>query len=220
MHHHFDIGIATKYGVNVALFLDNMAFWLSKNVANKRHFHDGFHWTYNSQEAFLKLFPYWSRQNLRTVINKCLDEGLIITGNYNETKYDRTGWYAFTEVGLNLYPFLKSLGCNQPMELMESTTSLVGINQPIPDALPDTKPALKELDQNKNTNQPHSQKRQPDKLRSQKAVNEKRHDFADSMDQMAREDRNIEQHEAIKQAEMKPSQMPDSLRQMIRQLKI
>lgn len=139
MQHSFDISIATKYGINVATFLNNLAFWLQKNVANGKHYNDGYHWTYNSQEAFLQLFPYWTRQNLRTVIKKSIDEGLIKTGNYNETKYDRTSWYAFTELGLELFPSLKSLGCNQPINLSKPTTSLVGINRPIPDSNTDIK---------------------------------------------------------------------------------
>jgi hypothetical protein len=140
MQHSFDISIATKYGVNVAIFLNNIAFWIHKNVANNKHYHDGFHWTYNSQEAFLQLFPYWTRQNLRTVINQTREKGLILIGCYNETKYDHTSWYALTDEGLSLFPTLKSAGCNQPINLSNPTSSLVGINQPIPDSNTDIKP--------------------------------------------------------------------------------
>jgi hypothetical protein len=139
MQHSFDIEIAKKYGDRVAIFLNNIAFWLHKNITNKRHFYDNYHWTYNSQEAFLGLFPYWTRQNLRTIIKKCVDEDLIKIGNYNETTYDRTSWYALSSKGLELFPILKSLGCNQPIEVMKSTETLVETNQPIPDSKPDIK---------------------------------------------------------------------------------
>lgn len=56
--------------------------------------------------------------------------------------------------------------------------------------------------------------------KERKIVNERRHGFADSMDQMACEQRHIEQHEAIKQQEIKRTRMPDSLRQMIRRIKV
>lgn len=143
--HYFNIEIATKHGVNEAIFLNNIAFWIQKNVANNKHFYDNYHWTYNSQAAFIKLFPYWSRQNLRTIISSCEKQGLIKIGIYNEKKYDKTTWYAFTDKGLNLFPTLKSLGCNQPMDLLEPTKALVRINQPIPDNKPDNKPDIKNI---------------------------------------------------------------------------
>ncbi len=128
MNHNFDIYIATKHGVNEAIFLNNMAFWIQKNQGNERHFYDGRYWTYNSQKAFSELFPYWSRQNIRTIIKSCIDQDLIIKGNYNKISYDQTQWYAFTESGLKLFPLLRS-GLNkvihndenQPMHLLEST---------------------------------------------------------------------------------------------------
>jgi len=135
MHHSFDIQIAQKFGVDIAIFLNHIAFWVDKNAANERHYHDGTYWSYNSQKALEHIFPYWSRQNLRTVIKNCMANGLLITGNYNETKYDRTTWYALTELGLSLFP---TLGWNQPIEKLEPTSSLVRTNQPIPDTLPDT----------------------------------------------------------------------------------
>jgi len=156
MQHSFDIAIATKYGINVATFLNNLAFWIQKNIANNKNYHDDHHWTYNSQEAFLQLFPYWSRQNLRTVLKKCIDEGLILIGNYNETKYDRKGWYAFTDKGLGLFPLLKSLGCNQPMESLKPTTSLVRINQPIADSNTDINTDKREHTRKKRVSLPEN----------------------------------------------------------------
>ena len=145
MEHSFNVGIATKYNVNVAIFLNNLAFWIHKNQANKKHFHDGRYWTYNTQEAFTELFPYWTRQNLRTVIKYCIDNNLIIKGNYNETTYDRTQWYSLTDLGLSLFDCFNNtqktpnnepipIGWNQPMERLEPTNELVRTNQPIPDS--------------------------------------------------------------------------------------
>src|SRR5690606_9437487 len=140
--------------VNVAIFLNNLAFWIHKNQANKKHFHDGRYWTYNTQEAFTELFPYWTRQNLRTVIKYCIDNNLIIKGNYNETTYDRTQWYSLTDLGLSLFDCFNNtqktpnnepipIGWNQPMERLEPTNELVRTNQPIPDSKPADNPDKK-----------------------------------------------------------------------------
>ena len=40
MQHYFDIDIATEYGINAAIILENMRFWLAKNEANEANFHD------------------------------------------------------------------------------------------------------------------------------------------------------------------------------------
>ena len=152
MQHSFDIEIAINHGVNVAIFLNHIAFWIQKNMANNKHNHEGRFWTYNSQEALQEIFPYWTRQNLRTTIDYCLKKDLIIKGNFNETKYDRTAWYALTDSGINLFKLLKnrsksnvySIGENQPMEKLESTNGMVANNQPIPDIKPDNKPDIKD----------------------------------------------------------------------------
>ena len=53
MNHSFDIEIAKKYSVDEAIFLNHIAFWIQKNIANKKHFHEGQYWTYSSYPAFL-----------------------------------------------------------------------------------------------------------------------------------------------------------------------
>lgn len=107
MNHSFDILIAKKYGVECAIFLNNMAYWIQKNSANHRNFKNGKFWTFNSHKAFGILFPYWTRQNIRTIIDKCIKKDLICRDNFNENPYDKTNWYSFTEKGLSLFNLLK-----------------------------------------------------------------------------------------------------------------
>lgn len=99
MEHSFDIDIAAEYGIECAILLKNIYYWVEKNRANEKHFHDGNFWTYNSIKAFSELFPYISEKKVRTALKKLESNGLIITGNYNKLAYDRTTWYAITEKG-------------------------------------------------------------------------------------------------------------------------
>lgn len=126
MQHSFDIDIATEYGVNAAIILNHIYFWTSKNEANDQNYHDGYYWTYNSIKAFQTLFPYMSIQAIRTALNKLIDKGLIITGNYNDMKYDRTLWYALSEKG-------KSICVKNEIHLLKTTNGIVTSNKPIPD---------------------------------------------------------------------------------------
>lgn len=126
MEHHFDIDIAKEYGIMEAVLINHFQFWIAKNKANGVNWHDGRHWTFNSQKAILELFPYISRQSFRTAIQHLTDRGVIMIGNYNETQYDRTNWYAFVDED-------RWLGGNQPHHWLESTNAMVKTNQPIPD---------------------------------------------------------------------------------------
>lgn len=97
MEHSFDVEIAKEYGVNCAIILKNIHFWVMKNEANEKHFHDGRYWTYNSVKAFSILFPYMGDKQIRNALTTLEKEGLLLVGNYNEDTRDRTKWYALTE---------------------------------------------------------------------------------------------------------------------------
>ncbi len=97
MTHIFDIEDAIKHGVDVAIMMQNLKFWIIKNHANKKNRFDDHTWTYNSAEAFAILFPYWSPKQIRTILRKMLDDKIIISGNYNKIKFDHTAWYAFSD---------------------------------------------------------------------------------------------------------------------------
>ena len=95
--HCFDIEDAVKYGVNAAILLVHIRFWISKNKANGKHFEDGRTWTYCSVKAYQKLFPYLGKSQINTALYKLVKAGVIVIGNYNKTNYDRTKWYALND---------------------------------------------------------------------------------------------------------------------------
>lgn len=154
MQHHFDIEIAEAYGLNEAIILNNIRFWVIHNEANGTNFHDGRYWTYNSMKAFEKLFPYMKPFAIRTALKTLEENGLIITGNYNKSSYDRTKWYALSDKAKLMFSQLNSI-CEKPQ--MESTENLNSIcqipqldlssasnrnvenDEPIPDRKPDGK---------------------------------------------------------------------------------
>lgn len=137
--HQFDINIAKIYGVNCAVILQNLWFWIRKNEANEKNYHDGYYWTYNSTKAFKDLFPYLSQKQIETALKRLRDDGVIITGNYNAIKYDRTLWYAITEKGKSI------LLCGE-MENPGGGNGNPGKGEPIPDKKADGKSADKNKD--------------------------------------------------------------------------
>lgn len=138
MEHHFNIEVAKKYDVNMAIVLNHLAFWIIKNRANNKHYHDGRYWTYNSVKAFQEIFPYWTFDQIRHVLDKVKKCGLVLTGNYNTIQYDQTTWYAFTDEALNLFNI--PIGENSQMEKPKIPNRNVKTPKPIPDNKPYNKP--------------------------------------------------------------------------------
>lgn len=99
MYHSFDVDLAKLYGVNEAIILNNIAFWVAKNEANKHNCFDGKYWTFNSAKAFSALFPYMSERTIQRVIKHLIEEKLIETGNFNDDPRNRTNYYTLTEYG-------------------------------------------------------------------------------------------------------------------------
>lgn len=96
-HFSFDAQTAAEYGVDEAIMINNFIFWIEKNIANRKHCHDGRTWTYNTQEAFTFVFNFWSYKQVRRITDSLVKKGVLITGNYNKTSFDRTCWYAFKD---------------------------------------------------------------------------------------------------------------------------
>ena len=129
MTHTFSVEIAQKCGVNAAIIFQNIYYWCEHNRANGRNEHDGLFWTFNSRKAFMELFPYLTERQVRTALDKLIEEGLIVTGNYNTDPRDRTLWYAVTKVG---YCILQ----NRSLQVTEmSNVSDLNV-QPLPDSKP------------------------------------------------------------------------------------
>lgn len=122
--HSFDPKVAKEVGVNAAVIYQNILFWTQKNAANKRNIHDGYVWTYNSAQALSELFPYLSPDQIRRSLGKLVSAGLIASGNYNKSAYDRTKWY----------------GVKDDFHLAETENGTGGKPRPIPDSKPDSKP--------------------------------------------------------------------------------
>jgi hypothetical protein len=129
MEHHFNVELAEKYGIEEAIILHNLAFWIIKNRVNNKHFHDGFYWTYNSVSAFSELFPYMSRDKIKRHINNLISLGILQTGNYNENKYDHTLWYAIADESImRIYTIDCAKSPNRVDEIAKSTNTDINTN--------------------------------------------------------------------------------------------
>lgn len=117
MEHSFDVDVAAKYGIAVAILLKHFDFWCEKNKENNKHYHDGRYWTYHSVKSLMELFPYFTRYQIRQALEDMVKEDLIIEGNYSN-KMNRSKWYALSENG-------KCIIRNQQMHCTDSANAFV-----------------------------------------------------------------------------------------------
>lgn len=160
----FDCQTAMAYGVDEAIMIHNLIFWIEKNQANGKHFHDGRTWTYNTQKSFSKIFPFWNERQVGRILKSLISQDVIVTANYNQTPYDQTKWYAFK----NEIDWLNDLTDRKNSELtktsngndenvksnfnlvkLESHKSVNRIENDV-EPIPDTNQIKKQIDNNNN----------------------------------------------------------------------
>lgn len=135
----FDVDVAKEYGVDCAIMIQNFQFWITHNKANNNFMYDGHYWTFNSIKAFQDLFPFWSRRQIETILNKLIEKKVLIKGNYNLKAYDRTCWYAFHEEEKWISPKCE-------MDFTESGNGFHENVEPIPDINKDIKTKIDDVD--------------------------------------------------------------------------
>ena len=90
--------LAVKIGLNEAIVLRQIYYWLEINEKLKRNYHDGKYWSYNTMENWKKEnFTWWSTKTVERAFKNLVNSGLVITGNYNKDSRDRTKWYTIDE---------------------------------------------------------------------------------------------------------------------------
>lgn len=112
----FDEQLAIDFDVESAIFIQSLAQWTRRNAANQHNFHEGRYWSYNTYDALTKIFPYWSKKQIERLTLKCIKHGLMLKGNFNQKKYDKTCWYAMTDKALMYFPYLSNLISSQPSD--------------------------------------------------------------------------------------------------------
>lgn len=103
--------LAMKIGLNEAIVLQQIHYWLVGNEAKQSqdHYHDGRWWTYNTLEEWGKNFPFWSTRTIQRVLDSLRKMGLVLTGCYNKSGYDKTLWYTIDYIEVDKL----SISCRQ-----------------------------------------------------------------------------------------------------------
>ena len=81
--------LAQKVGTMEAIFLQQTHYWLETSG----HDIGGRKWVYNTYKQWQNQLSLWSESTIIRAIKSLEEQGLIITGNFNRLKLDKTKWY-------------------------------------------------------------------------------------------------------------------------------
>ncbi len=124
--------LATKIGLNESLILQQVHYWNEINRLAKNNLRDGDYWTFNSYNNWRKQFPFWSVSTIKRTISKLEKSGLLIVGNYNKLKIDRTKWYRIDYKALEVVENTP-IGQIDPTKVSKRTKQECNMNRPLPE---------------------------------------------------------------------------------------
>jgi hypothetical protein len=89
---------ADVWGLDVAVVMEQVKYWLTRNSDKTDCIHEDAVWFYCSvRELTDKYFPYWTSRQLASLLEYMVEVGLLRVGRYNKRRYDRTKWYTVVD---------------------------------------------------------------------------------------------------------------------------
>jgi hypothetical protein len=134
MTYQFDPVHAENYGVDEAIMLHHLIFWIKRNHAEKRNLFEGKAWVYYSHKKLSEVFKFWSPKQVRRILKSLVAQGVVLESHHGEMKVDQTKWYS---VNLSLFsseppensPIAQMGNCNLPNGKLQLTEREIAIDQ-------------------------------------------------------------------------------------------
>ncbi len=135
--------LAKAIGLNEAIVLQQVHYWVEVAKANRTNLRGGYHWTYNTLEEWQRQFPFWSVATVRRTIDSLKRRGLLVVGRWNKMNIDQTRWYRVDYDKLNeLLSPISSICANGEIESLPNSSNCAPpfAQNELPDQLNLTKP--------------------------------------------------------------------------------
>lgn len=129
-----DPALAVKIGLNEAIFIQQIHYWIEVNKRDNKNNYDGYHWTYNSYPEWQKQFPFWSEATIKRTVYRLESKGLLVSSNYNKRGFDKTKWYRIDYDKLNQI----TSGQNDTTSVSNCYDDHVKMIRPIPETTTET----------------------------------------------------------------------------------
>lgn len=133
--------LAKAIGLNEAIILQQIHYWNEINKKTKNNFKDGYYWTFNSYEGWCEQFPFWSESTIKRAMKNLEKLEVVIVGNYNRIKIDRTKWYRIDYKKLEKWGNIPIVQ-NDLISVSNCTDGKVKMESPIPETITETTPEI------------------------------------------------------------------------------
>lgn len=101
--HSFNTSLAEAVGLVEAILLQNFFYWHNCNEGNKDMTKEGRVWFFRSVKQISEEYKYLSVGKVRDAIERLVYSGLVIKGDFNEDKVQRTSWYSLSDKVLEIF---------------------------------------------------------------------------------------------------------------------
>lgn len=93
-----DVDHIIQYGIEEAFLIDYLQTNIHYHRSRDEYFYDGHYWTYCSTKYLIdKMFPFLNDRKFNYIVKSLVKQGVILVGNYNKNKFDKTRWFAFVD---------------------------------------------------------------------------------------------------------------------------
>lgn len=96
---YFAVKAACTVGIPAAVLLQRIFERTERARENGERHYDGRFWYPASVSEMAVEIRYMTVNQIRNALEKLINGGYVVTGNYNVNPYDRTTWYALTDAG-------------------------------------------------------------------------------------------------------------------------
>jgi hypothetical protein len=105
--HNFKVSDAKKHGMTKAVILYTLRGWVNYKIRTKKGLHKAkngkkYYFAYASGTALREQLPYLSKDVIRRALKSLEEKNIIISGQFNKVKWDKTNWYSF--IGTEIKP--------------------------------------------------------------------------------------------------------------------
>lgn len=112
---------AENYGLDCAVVLNTVRYWLDKNKADNVNINNGRVWTKMSNEGFTRYYSFFSATQIKRILKKLVDKGVIIKDNFSKNPWDHTAYYSVLTDEYKSEPFDRTESSNRRDKIAPST---------------------------------------------------------------------------------------------------
>lgn len=110
MLHPLNVTLAQTHGIRTSLVAQCLWDHLCGRCMLTPELFDGTRWIRMGQKALTITMPYLTHHTARTELNRLEALGIIRSKVQNDSPFDHTKWYTFTEYGCDILAATETLG--------------------------------------------------------------------------------------------------------------